>query len=34
MKEINAACAQLKRHRRARPTAFSGGREPGNGEEG
>jgi len=35
MKEINAAYAQLKRHRRAPPTAsFSGAGEPGNSKEG
>jgi hypothetical protein len=35
MKEINAAYAQVKRHRRVRPTAsFSGGGEPASGEEG
>jgi hypothetical protein len=32
MKEINAAYAQLKRHRMAHPTAFSGG-ESGNSKE-
>jgi DnaJ-class molecular chaperone len=34
MKEINAAYAQLKHHRRVRPTASFSGGEPANGEEG